>query len=133
MQSPSPTRTKIKITEGHDLNKIKSIIGLKKPMMLMLESQLPNLNERVIEYANYFASDGWRIINTKIIKKYENKKEIRMIQIMLKSSSLTKINDQYRWLMKEEGRYVAFVFIWNKNDKVDLVSLNIWDDTPWNR
>ena len=88
--------TKIKVTQGHDLCKIKSIVNSKKPMVLVLESQLPNLNEQVIEYANYFASDGWRIINTKIIKKYENKKEIRMIQIMLKSSSLTKINDQYR-------------------------------------
>ena len=89
MQSQLSALTKIKITERHDLNKIKSIIGLKKPMVLMLESQLPNLNERVIEYANYLASDGWKIINTKIIKKYQNKKEIQMIQIMLKSSSLT--------------------------------------------
>ena len=66
--------TKIKVTQGHDLCKIKSIVNSKKPMVLVLESQLPNLNEQVIEYANYFASDGWEIINKKTIRKYRNKK-----------------------------------------------------------
>ncbi len=79
--------TKIKVTQRHDMGKIKSIVNSKNPKVLVLESQLPNLNERVIKYANYFASDGWKIINIKTIRKYRNKKELRMIQIMLKSMS----------------------------------------------
>jgi len=82
------------ITERHSLDTIKSIINLKKPNVLVLKSENPSLNNRVINYSqqliNYYKwewlKDDSKIITKHIYDKRKHKKvAVNMIAFVLKS------------------------------------------------
>ena len=82
------------ITERHSLDTIKSIINLKKPTVLVLKSENPSLNNRVINYSqqliNYYKwewlKDDSKIITKHIYDKRKHKKvAVNMIAFVLKS------------------------------------------------
>ncbi len=82
------------ITERHSLDTIKSIINLKKPTVLVLKSENPSLNNRVINYSqqliNYYKWEWLKeytdVITKHIYDKRKHKKvEVNMIAFVLKS------------------------------------------------
>ena len=95
MQSLKPYQS-VWVTERHNLDTIKSIINLKKPTVLVLKSENPSLNNRVINYSwqlikyygwNWMKEDS-KIITKHIYDKRKHKKvPVNMIAFALKSPS----------------------------------------------
>ena len=93
MQTSTPYQS-IWVTERHSLDTIKSIINLKKPTVLVLKSENPSLNNRVINYSQQLITYyGWewmkedsKLITRHVYDKRKHKKvAINMIAFALKS------------------------------------------------
>jgi len=79
---------RVVITENHSLDTIKSIINSKQPSVLILESNSPSQNNRVIKYTfQLITYYGWKWLkeNSKIISKhiYDQKKRKKVTLTMI--------------------------------------------------
>jgi hypothetical protein len=93
MQTPTPYQS-IVITERHSLDTVKSIVNLKKPSVLVLKSENPSLNNRVINYSQQLITYyGWewmkedsKLITRHVYDKRKHKKvAMNIIEFTLKS------------------------------------------------
>jgi hypothetical protein len=84
------TRAYLKVSLGtaREITKVKTLIRKHDPLVVVLESGSPRLNNRVIRYAQLFAKDGWKKVNTELVTKHRRTKkgmqELHVIRIMLR-------------------------------------------------
>ncbi len=94
----------IKIREKHNLKSIIWIVEKKKPIVLTLRSTDSRINNKVIDFYNYFTSNGWKERKTIVQTKKVNKKYRNMISFELLSPFLHSFKPVRRILkmMKDE-------------------------------
>ena len=97
-------RIKLKIREKHTLDLMKSIIHENKPEVLILESVKPKWNNKVINISQGLSlHHGWEKVNTKFITKHtydkrkHQKRELNMVQVMLKSQNSNQNSNSGRF------------------------------------
>ncbi len=78
----------IKIRDEHNLDMIKRIVEKKNPNIIVLRSTKPSFNNKTINYLQFFVSKGWKVINTKPLKREVNRKYTNTISFMLSSPFL---------------------------------------------
>jgi len=79
---------KICVTPDHDIKRIRGIVYRQDSDIVVLESDAPSMNNRVIRYAQLFTKEGWKKVNTKLITICRRRKkgtaELHVISVMLK-------------------------------------------------
>lgn len=82
---------KIKIDNYCDIRKVWAMITKNNPSVVVLESKIPSMNNRVIRYAQTLTKNGWDKIGYKTITKCRRTRygtqELYTISIMLKRLS----------------------------------------------